>query len=141
MIEKFSKIHAFLSNFYPSPIIWEGHEYATVEHAYQAAKTLNLEEKEDIRLAPTAAIAKRLGRQAKVRSNWDTVKVGVMRELLARKFAVGSVLSSLLLDTKDEELKEGNWWGDTFWGVCNGKGENWLGKLLMERRAILREEE
>jgi predicted NAD-dependent protein-ADP-ribosyltransferase YbiA (DUF1768 family) len=35
------------------------------------------------------------------------------------------------------ELIEGNWWGDTYWGVCNGVGENHLGKLLMKIRDYL----
>jgi predicted NAD-dependent protein-ADP-ribosyltransferase YbiA (DUF1768 family) len=43
----------------------------------------------------------------------------------------------MLKATGDEELVEGNWWNDTFWGVCNGVGENNLGKLLMKIRAEL----
>ena len=35
----------------------------------------------------------------------------------------------------NEELVEGNYWGDTFWGICNGEGTNWLGILLMAERA------
>jgi predicted NAD-dependent protein-ADP-ribosyltransferase YbiA (DUF1768 family) len=66
------------------------------------------------------------------------VKVDVMRDLIAQKFAVGSELADRLLATGDQELVEGNTWGDTFWGVCDGVGENWLGRLLMERRAALR---
>jgi hypothetical protein len=40
-----------------------------------------------------------------------------------------------LLATEYVELIEGNNWGDTFFGVCNGEGENWLGRLLMNLRA------
>ena len=32
---------------------------------------------------------------------------------------------------------EGNTWNDTFWGVCNGQGQNWLGKILMLVRSEL----
>lgn len=42
-----------------------------------------------------------------------------------------------LVGTGDAMLVEGNTWGDKFWGVCRGEGENQLGKLLMERRAFL----
>lgn len=139
MISKFKNIHYFLSNFYPSPIIYKDHEYPTVEHAYQAAKTLDHEAAEEIRYSSSPVVAKKLGRKVVVRGDWDKVKVPIMRDLLARKFAVGSPLAALLLSTGDEELKEGNWWGDTFWGVCNGVGENWLGKLLMERRIFLKD--
>jgi hypothetical protein len=40
----------------------------------------------------------------------------------------------LLLDTSDKVLIEENNWNDTFWGVCNGVGENNLGRLLMQVR-------
>lgn len=141
MINKFKNIYGFLSNFHPSPIVYKGHEYPTVEHAYQAAKTLDHEEQEKIRYTTSVVDVKHLGRKVTVRSDWDEVKVPIMRDLLTRKFAVGSPLAALLISTNNEELQEGNWWGDTFWGVCKGKGENWLGKLLMERRAFLQEVE
>jgi predicted NAD-dependent protein-ADP-ribosyltransferase YbiA (DUF1768 family) len=47
-------------------------------------------------------------------------------------------LAQLLIDTDDHELIEGNWWHDYFWGVCNGKGENHLGKILMDVREELK---
>ena len=60
-----------------------------------------------------------------------------MAALIAQKFDKGE-LALALKYTGDAELIEGNNWGDTFWGVCNGVGENHLGKLLMARRAQLR---
>jgi hypothetical protein len=47
-------------------------------------------------------------------------------------------LKQLLLATGDKELIEGNTWGDTFWGVCNGIGQNHLGKILMAKRTELK---
>jgi len=73
-----------------------------------------------------------------MRNDWEEVKVSVMRDLIRQKFKPGSELSDRLLDTGDWLLEEGNTWGDTFWGVCDGVGENWLGRLLMERRGELR---
>jgi ribA/ribD-fused uncharacterized protein len=135
----------FLSNFYSTEICFEGFCYPSPEHAFQAAKTLDLAEREWICEAATAAIAKRRGssrgqdgRRVALRSDWDEVKVELMRELLAIKFAAGSELAARLLATAERELVEGNAWGDVFWGVCEGCGENWLGRLLMERRAALR---
>ncbi len=43
-------------------------------------------------------------------------------------------LAQKLINTGDAELIEKNYWHDYFWGECNGKGENWLGKILMQIR-------
>jgi predicted NAD-dependent protein-ADP-ribosyltransferase YbiA (DUF1768 family) len=53
------------------------------------------------------------------------------------KFSRNPELRVKLLNTGDLQLVEGNYWGDTFWGVCNGKGENHLGKILMRVRKEL----
>ena len=60
-----------------------------------------------------------------------------MRQILAKKFTPTNELGQRLIATGDAELIEGNTWGDTIWGVCDGKGDNMLGKILMERRAHL----
>ena len=60
-----------------------------------------------------------------------------MKDLLEQKFAKPE-LKKLLLATDDMLLVEGNTWGDTYWGVCNGIGFNMLGKLLVELRSQLR---
>ena len=31
-------------------------------------------------------------------------------------------------------IQEDNTWGDRYWGVCNGTGQNKLGKILMKIR-------
>jgi N-glycosidase YbiA len=77
------------------------------------------------------------GKRVALRSDWEVVKVGIMEQCLRSKFA-GSELRSLLLSTGDAELVEGNTWNDRFWGVCRGKGQNHLGKLLMRIRSELR---
>mgnify|MGYP003560200375 CR=1 FL=1 len=74
MINKFDGPYAFLSNFYHSPIIYEGLEYPTVEHAFQAAKTLKMSERESIAALPTPGAAKRAGRQVSLRKDWEEVK-------------------------------------------------------------------
>ena len=49
---------------------------------------------------------------------------------------------SKLLDTGDEYIMEGNWWGDKFWGIClkTNTGNNNLGKLIMQIRNTLKNE-
>jgi ribA/ribD-fused uncharacterized protein len=134
IIDSFSGPWGFLSNFAPCEVLLDGVAYPSVEHAYQAAKTLKLEQREKFLLnGVTPAMAKRMGRGVKLRPDWEEVKVGIMRDLLMQKFRP-TILRRKLLSTFQAELIEGNRWGDTFWGVCNGVGENWLGKLLMEVR-------
>ena len=74
-----------------------------------------------------------MGRKLQVREGWDSIKLTVMEDLLRQKFAAAD-LRQKLLDTGDAELVEGNVWQDFWWGVCDGKGENHLGKLLMAIR-------
>ena len=61
-----------------------------------------------------------------------------MLRFLRDKFKPGSELAGKLLNTGDAELVEGNHWGDRYWGVCDGEGQNKLGKLLMQVRGELR---
>jgi ribA/ribD-fused uncharacterized protein len=136
-IESFVGEYRFLSNFSPSLITIDGLDYPTVEHAFQALKTENATEREIVRTARTPGQAKKLGRRVTLRTDWNTVRVGVMKMLLEKKFS-DKVLRAELLATDDAELVEGNYWNDTFWGVCRGRGENWLGKLLMEIRSSIR---
>lgn len=137
MIDRFTGEHAFLSNFFPAKVDLEGVTFPTVEHAYQAAKTDDPNERESIRIVSAPGVAKRLGRHVTQKANWGQMRLSTMEGLLRQKFA-DSELREFLLATGGEELVEGNWWGDQFWGVCNGQGENNLGKLLMKIREELR---
>lgn len=128
-----------LGNYSSCVVFYNGHAYQSVEHAYQAQKTLGLTDQKKIRDSPTPATAKKLARKKPLRPDWDSVKVSIMRELLREKFSQEPE-RSILLSTGVAELVEGNWWKDTFWGQCPvGNGENWLGRLLMEVRTELRE--
>lgn len=133
-ITSFDGIYRFLSNFHPAMVKLDGETYPSTEHAYQAAKSLDPAYRASLRTC-TAAEAKRRGRKAVLRADWEEVKIGVMLDLLRQKFASGTGLAVLLDQTGDRELVEGNWWGDTFWGVCRGEGQNHLGKLLKQVRA------
>ena len=138
MIQSFHGEFRWLSNFYPSPVYWAGVLYPTVEHAYQAAKSTDENERALIAMVESPRKAKKLGREIKhLDPKWELSKVDIMRSLLTNKFS-HEPLRSMLLGTADEELVEGNTWGDTFWGECNGFGENYLGRLLMAVRHHLR---
>ena len=136
MINSFRGQYRFLSNFFPALIDYEGLVYPTVEHAYQACKSTDNSIRKVIQNALTSQEAKALGKQINIRTDWDEVKLKIMEELLRLKFS-NREISNLLLLTGNEELIEGNWWGDTYWGICNGIGENHLGKLLMKIRENL----
>lgn len=139
MIDNFHGPNDFLSNFFLCSVVYEGVEYRSSEHAYQAAKSTDAGERARIQACPTPGLAKREGRKIQnLRPMWDDIKVGVMADILRIKFRKNSYLANLLLSTGDEPLVEGNTWHDTFWGVCDGRGKNHLGQLLMRIRKELR---
>ena len=137
IIDCFHGEYAFLSNYYDSPIFYDGILYPTVEHAFQAAKTTVFIQRIIIANKKTPGQAKCAGRKVTLRDNWDDIKLYIMKELIILKFT-NPKLKSALLNTKDAELIERNTWNDTYWGICNGIGENHLGKILMEVREMLR---
>ena len=135
-INSFTGDYRFLSNFYPCAVWFAGDWYKSVEHAYQAAKTLDYEERCHIRKLKTAGEAKRAGMKVKLRPDWENIKLNTMKDLLKQKFDrdENPDLYRLLQNTGHAKLVEGNTWGDTYWGVCNGIGANHLGRMLMEVR-------
>lgn len=135
-INSFQGEYRFLSNFWPAEVVLDGETYPSVEHAYVAAKTVDLHMRKLAKDCQTAGQVKRFGRTLPLRRDWEEVKLQIMHDLVRQKFA-HSYLKEKLLATGDEELVEGNTWNDTFWGVCRGVGENNLGKILMEVRKEL----
>ena len=139
-IDSFNGKYRFLSNFSDYPCLFEGINYKTVEHAFQAAKTLDIKQRMKIAEVVTPGEAKKLGRRVCLRKDWEQVKDAIMYDCLVSKFKLDKVLRLKLLDTYPAELIEGNTWGDTYWGVCNGAGKNMLGKLLMKLRDEMKQE-
>lgn len=142
-ITEFRGDHRFLSNFVPAVVVLDGHEHPTVEHAYQAAKTFDPEWRARIAAAPTPKHAKRIGRKAPLRDDWDAVRDLIMADLVVQKFTHPE-LAQQLVATGTRPLIEGNRWHDTHFGVCSGchagcdgVGDNRLGRLLEHIRARL----
>ena len=134
---------ANLSNFRPSPLVLDGHEWGSVNHYFQAAKFAGTDDawKEAIRQAPDPFEASRLGksREHPIQANWDQSRNIAMKRALTAKFEQNEALRQLLLSTKEAPILCHNphdgWWGD---GVgCGGSHQNYLGKLLMEVRSAL----
>lgn len=125
----------FLSNYYMCSVRYEGIVYPSSEHAFAAVKTLDNSLRLFISEQPTPGAAKRAGRGVKLRPSWDNIRIRIMRDILRCKFEQNPHLKEKLLNTFPDYLEETNTWNDTFWGVCNGVGDNNLGNLLMELRA------
>lgn len=147
-ITKFEGRYRFLSNFYPCKINYQGIDYPSVEHFYVAMKVTDqqfingkyytpADFRELISKLKEPAFAKKLGEKVKLRSDWSEKKLEYMNWAIREKFK-DQTLKELLLETGNHELVEVNYWKDTFWGVCNGKGQNHLGKILMTVRDDLR---
>jgi len=139
-INEFKGNWAFLSNFYYAHFYVDEIGYATMEHWYQSHKTECMLERAAIVAALSPYKAKQFGRKATLIPNFDSVKDEIMLSGLLYKFKTLSELSKRLIDTGDTKLIEGNYWNDTYWGVClkTGKGENKLGELLMKVRDTLK---
>lgn len=136
MINEFKERYSFLSNFYIAPVAYNGLTFQSSEAAYQAQKTLNEGQRRKFtKLAPNKAKAK--GRSVILRDDWEEVKDQIMYEICLAKFSQNKDLKEKLLNTGNEELIEGNTWHDTYWGVCNRRGKNKLGKILMKVREVL----
>jgi hypothetical protein len=144
MINDFRGIYRWLSNFHLVPIRYQGIDFPSTEHAYQAMKSFD----HNVRLQFSTAAgltckeAKKLGGQIALRTDWDKIRLQVMEDITRLKFAVGSDLAYALVNTGNEELCEGNKWCDNVWGICScskcpGIGQNLLGKTLMKIRGEL----
>lgn len=138
-INSFRNEYFFLSNFYNCIVEIEGIKFNNAEAAFQAMKCEEKSDREIFRNL-SALEAKRLGRRANLRPNWNLLRMKYMKEIILDKFSRNPELKEKLLATGNAELIEGNTWNDKFWGVniYTGVGENHLGKILMEVRKELR---
>ena len=137
-INSFTGEYYFLSNFYETPVTYNGITYLNNEAAFQAQKCKSSAEREmfaDL----NASEAKKLGRKVPLRADWEIIKMDVMMRIVQAKFEQHPELAEKLLQTDTAYLEEGNTWGDRVWGTVDGKGANNLGRILMQVREILRE--
>jgi ribA/ribD-fused uncharacterized protein len=140
--------YRFLSNFYPAEVELQGFNFGSTEAAFQAAKCQSRDEME-IFTQMSASESKSEGKKVKKRDDWDNVRYDVMYCLVFQKFNRHEHLRKLLLNTGDRVLIESNSWNDNEWGQSflqlknktwekNGEGKNWLGKILMMTRLLLK---
>lgn len=141
MITEFRGEYSFLSNFTPVEIVYKGRIYASVEHAYMSAKSDDPFWK-DYCTNPniSAGDVKREGKKVQLVHDWELIKFTVMEDCLRDKF-LREPFKSMLIATGNQNIQEGNRWGDRVWGVDLKEnpniGENHLGRLLMKIREEL----
>ncbi len=136
-IKGFFDNYRFLSNFEPCDVLFDGIIYPSSENAYQAAKSLDIEvRKKFVDISSTDS--KKIGKIVEIRPDWNNIKLDIMYSIVFDKFTRNSKLGDQLIETGDRYLEETNYWKDTFWGVCNGVGKNWLGRILMDVREQIR---
>lgn len=134
--------YRFLSNFYIGrPIMTPYGDMMTGEHFFQACKAITGDDFRRVQRTRSPGDSKSLGRRIQLREDWEAVKYDVMAVVIRSKFSVGREEADLLVETGNALLVEGTFWGDQVWGVDLKKpgwpGRNWLGTLLMARRAEL----
>ena len=125
-----------LSNYSSFAIYWKDRLYPTSEHAYHPEKFEDEALKGHIRLALSAHDSQKLAQanKHKYRSNWEEIKLGVMKEILKAKADQHPYVKKKLLETGTREIIEDSW-RDDFWGWGENKnGANHMGKLWMELR-------
>ena len=86
-ISLFRGEHRFLSNFYQSPLVYEGLCYCNAEAAFQAAKATDPAERVKYTLVKNPVRAKQMGRRENLRPDWDAVAYDVMDAILHVKFS------------------------------------------------------
>ena len=85
-IDSFFGQYRFLSNFWLAEVELDGEKYKSVEHAYVAAKTLDLDKRKEIASVDKPGDVKKLGKKLILRDDWDSVKLGIMKDLVRQKF-------------------------------------------------------
>ena len=137
IITRFRGPFKFLSNLYPTPITYKGNTYCCLEAAYQAQKSLDPAIQERFANIRLPYKSRGMGQRIKtIRPDWFDIRISIMEELLYIKFSHPQ-LKEWLQCTGQSKIVECNTWGDTFWGIYNGVGENHLGTLLMKVRDTL----
>ena len=146
--------HRNFSNMSQHPIDVDGVQYPTVEHYFQAMKAKEFKDDEmfdKIVKAKTPKAVKAMGKKVKnfVKEVWDSKRDGFMRDAVRAKFVQHPELRKQLLETGERLIGEANA-RDMYWGIGTSvesekskhpekwRGQNKLGKLLMELRQEFR---
>jgi ribA/ribD-fused uncharacterized protein len=149
------------SNLFRREVVVAGQAYPTVEHAYQSLKPRDAKVRTWLLAAPAPSLvalaahvfpsdtpdpAEIMGRTADsllgfhTRPGWSRLRYPWMMQCLEAKFQQHKDLSDLLLSTGTVQIIEAGKIDDDAgrrWGIVNGRGQNYLGRMLMRVRAAL----
>jgi ribA/ribD-fused uncharacterized protein len=113
--------------------------YPSVEHYFQASKTLDPDLHEVVANCSSPREAKQAGRALQLRADWEDQKLEIMRTALEAKFRQEPFRTRLMKTGERKIVEESR--HDMEWGArqtAEGwEGENKLGCLLQEVRANL----
>lgn len=138
MIDDFTGKYDFLSNHYPCKVRIGRHTYKNAEAAFQSFKARN-EKQKTLLEGMNAEEAKEYGRTFNLRRNWKSKRYGYMSRAVEEKFKQNADLRSLLTCIPpDERISYANSVGDTYWGVCDGRGCDYLGDILTNTASYMR---
>lgn len=133
-IKGFFGEYRYLSNYHKCEVYFDGLKYGSTEAAYQSAKTHDMTIRELFSMMGPGTSRKE-GQLLQLVPEWhEKVKYEAMSVIVFDKFYRHRDLREMLLSTGDKYLEETNHWNDVYWGVCNGVGQNNLGKVLMKVR-------
>src|SRR3982751_852588 len=96
-ITSFAGEYSFLSNFYPCAIALDSEDYPTVEHAFQAAKTDDPDQRRSIREDESPVTAKHRGKRVTLPPGGYHLRFGIMKAFVRKKFPRHSGLREKLL--------------------------------------------
>jgi ribA/ribD-fused uncharacterized protein len=142
------------SNDSQHPIEVDGQQYPTVEHYFQAMKAKEFNDEEiykKIISTKTPKAVKATGKKVKnfITEIWESKREEIMEKGVRAKFVQHPELRKQLLETGDKIIGKADP-RNTFWGIGTGiaseksnspskwRGQNKLGKLLMEIRENLK---
>src|SRR5580692_5245788 len=97
------------SNLFRRTLVFEGREFPTAEHAYQAGKARKEAVREWILSAPSPSLVAMAAHGLytwDIVPNWTTIKFDRMRSVLRAKFTQHEDLGALLLQTGEARLVE-----------------------------------
>ena len=137
----FRNKYFYLSNMYPATCTDSlGYTYKCSEAYFQACKCKDVKDRINFTNLDGYG-AKRLGRTVELVDNWDELKDKFMLLALFAKFTQNPELGKqlVLLVKSGTPIQKDNYWNDTYWGVCKGKGKNRLGELLTKVGEALNE--
>jgi ribA/ribD-fused uncharacterized protein len=134
------KPYGVFSNLYRRPMIYEGREFPTAEHAYQYGKPRNPAVREWLMAAPSPSLLAMAAHGLyawDIAPGWSRNRYDRMLGVVAAKFTQHVDLADILIATGEAEIVETGTEDNEVnrrWGRVNGVGKNWLGEILMAVR-------